>query len=524
MAGTPIHIDPVTGAVTSASGGPVSAHVDPVTGATVYHPARVPVRSTRGVSGPAPSGIVKNPALAGTPIGNAIAGKRPINVRATQQFLVGQGYNIPVDGQMGPLTKAAIADFHLAPKARNSKAFNQKYGLAPGGKRTSIVDRPINQLLTKKGTPTPAYSRAILDPTPNPDTGGRPIDLSGLGTLAKLAGANGVMVPTTLLSKLDPNTYQAIPETSADAIAGMQFDPQIHELGVQKSQATAQGAQDLKDIQHWYDQIVGEQGTAAQRDKAAEQAGIGSMQDAAKAILASIGGGDSTAAGAVGGAGADAVGTLQALAQNNDQFNNDLAPLLAAEGTEAKTRQTGANAKAIQDLNAQIADALGQRGQAKTTALDQIRQQNNAGAQTDFGNQVSLAQAKAGILGQNNGTRQQTFQDKLALEQAKEAAMLTGAQIMGVGRYAPHASSSVQKPGANLPKGAFINATQGQKSAVAKTIAQTLFDQNGKLKPGMTPTHARALALGIIRQAGWHPLANAATRSWAQGVLKSLGI
>jgi hypothetical protein len=468
-------------------------------------------RTVHGVRGHQLPGVVGNPGIAGTVLGRAVTGAPP--VQNVQQFLVSRGYNIPVDGKMGALTKAALNDFHLNPKARNPKQFNQKYGLAKGGARTSIVDKPLTGkggLLDSRGNMSPSYAAASAA---GGDPGGQPIDLT---SLVKLAATHGIPVSESLLSQLSsPDTTTPLDSSFADKLAGLQFDSKIGEIRRSKSQQGAQGAQDLEDIKNWYDQVAASQGTAAARDKAASAAGVSSLGDAVKNIVASLGGSANEGAGLVGAAGADNVGLLSALAANQDTYNADIAPLLKAEGASAAARQVVRNANDAKDIEGQLTDQLGLRGDAKSKALMDIQQYNDQGKQTGFQNALSLLAQKLGIKQYNNSVHQQDFQNRLALEQAKEAAQLTGAKVI----------TALNKPGASkLPHGAFHNASAQTKTSVANAVAAAVLGPDGKVKPGLTPAGARARAVNIVRASGWHPQANVETNHWLSSVLAGLGI
>lgn len=219
-----------------------------------------------------------------------------------------------------------------------------------------------------------------------PKGGGNNVDLSGLQNIATKLGV-------------------ILPRSFADKLADLQFGPAIHQAQLGLDNQHAQDAQSLADIANWYGQVQGEQKTAAGRDAAIGSGSVDHLKNAVASIVQSLGGGANGGAAEVGAAGADKVGLLSALAQNQDEYNSDIAPLLAQESAGAKSRQAAINSQADQKAQSALTDLLGQRGNAVASNLMQIIQANNA-------------------------TKQQGFQNKLALEQANEAALMAGLNVI----------------------------------------------------------------------------------------------
>jgi len=226
------------------------------------------------------------------------------------------------------------------------------------------------------------------------------------------------------------------PLSEADALAGLQYDAQINALKDQQAQGTNQAAQNQGDISHWYDAVLGAQGTAAQRDHAAAEASKGTLSSEIQGIINSLGGGANEGAGMVGSAGASALGLLGANEQAGDQYNTDLAPLLHEESAGQHRAQKARDDQAAVQLANQLLELQGARGQAKVKALGDIRQQN-------FGNRlavqnanaaaaslgINIAQAKSGIAHQRNA-------DKLAREQLQDEIRANKVKL-GLDAHAP---------------------------------------------------------------------------------------
>jgi hypothetical protein len=300
------------------------------------------------------------------------------------------------------------------------------------------------------------------------------VDLSGL---AHIAGGAGVPIPGSM----------------ADQIAGGEFDPQIHDLSVQQARQPLQGAQDLQDIGHWYDQVLGSEATARSRDSAASAAGVNSIRDAVAKIVGSLGGSANQGAGLVGAAGADQVGSLEAQGVSQDQYNNDIRPLLREQAAGARSRQVANNEKDAQDIAQSMLEKVGARGQKKGETMMTIREYNNS-------------------------LKQQGFQNRLALEQAKEAAMMSGLKVMDAAGMLPGSKSK-----AKLPKGAFANTTPSQKAKLYQTIVSTIQNPNGQLNAGWTSGRAAHFVDSAIRGAGW-TRANPQVEAWRNNILRALGL
>lgn len=408
----------------------------------------------------------------------------PIDIQGLRTMLVKAGYNIPTKGlAAGGLFKAALRDY-LQPSAshpvaqrllaligasqpgqpiasglRNPNQFNQQHGLLKGGK----VNPPTRPPVTGVDRQFDPNGNSLPEPPVPGDPSGGTLDLrtlAGLTTVANSLGSDVPLIPTSL----------------ADKLAGLAHDTQIHDLGVQAQRQGADAGQSLEDIHHWYDQVGAARGTAATRDHAISDAGQQSVRDAVAGIVSSLGGSANQGSGQVGAAGAEQAGLLAALGSNEDQYNADLKPLLAGESAGALTRQQATNTKSAQDIQQQILDQQGARGQDKANAVLQILGEN------------------ATRRGSNNQLAQNRFQDNLAVQQAQEAAMLDGYKLLGVGAKAPpppkgsfHASSTTDRvgftkdvlsqlmPGGQLPKG----MTRSKATSIAQRLAHIYFPNGG---------------------------------------------
>lgn len=443
-------------------------------------------RRGHGSSGPSPVGEVPNPA--GDILKRLTHGRAKttdsgvVNVGALRRMLIAHGYRLPAHGNgMGKLMKSALADF-LNPQGlkkggaiadalsgtkitgnRDPQAWNKRYApVGPDGR--SVVAIGPGKTLDKHGNPQPGNAEQA-GPAAHPQT----VNLRALG---RVAAAAGTPIPTSLAAQLANNS------------AGEQFDPQIHDVQQLLSQEPVDAAQHTKDIANWYGQVVNALGTAGKRDKAATSAGIGSLKDAVSAIAQSLGGGANKGGADVASMGANDVGTLQALGLSQDMLNNDMAPILSSERASQLTNQSNKDALAKSQLEQQLEDLQGQRGQA-------------AGAQK--------ASTLLQILGSNNATAQQNFQNRLALQQAGEAAQLNGLKALYYGSRA------------NQPtKGSFGYATPTEINGVENAVLAHILDANGNLQPGMTQAKAAQIARTV--GSSYFP-SGGVPAGWAQSVI-----
>lgn len=285
---------------------------------------------------------------------------------------------------------------------------------------------------------------------PAPDTGG------GVDTSGGQPQGDPFAIPEVNFSGLDSlnaNTAQLLnPKLAqggaklydpsvADAQAGLQFDGQIQQLRDAALKNPLDTQQHVKDIGSWYQQVLGSLKTAGERDAAIGKAAVDETQANTQAVISAIGGSANEGAGLVGAAGAQTAGTLGALGVAQDQYNQDLAPILQAEAAAQKTREQAAGSSKLHDLQLQIAAALGQRGQAKAVNQLQIDQANNGILDARLGRQLEIGQA-------NNAARQQNFQNQYGLETTK-----IGAQVSGAKEVSDITQTLIKQQGAAQKKG-----------------------------------------------------------------------
>ena len=271
----------------------------------------------------------------------------------------------------------------------------------------------------------------------------------------------------------------------ADTLAGLQYDPQIHDLMTQLEEGKRTAAQSQSDIGNWYGAVDKSQETARQRDATTGHAVADDQQGAIESIIQSLGG--SRGAGVVGAAGVNDLAALRGGAQAQDQYNNDLQPLLHQEEAGAHSRQAALASQAAAALQSQLTGARGARGQAQAQALMQIIQANNQSRQSNFGNKLALQ--NAALAAQSMGLDVA----KLGLATRQTDAQIAASQAAARQRgQAQHLQTH--------PNWAALNDTDRQ-TLISRAL-QTGIAAIPKGAP-YDPGHVLNVALGYLRQAGY---------------------
>jgi hypothetical protein len=309
-----------------------------------------------------------------------------------------------------------------------------------------------------------------------------------LGALAAVGSSVGAPVPVGL----------------ANQLAGLEYDQDIRDLGIAQQRHPVQAAQELKDIDHWYDEVLASQETARGRDAAIHDAGVGSVRDATSRIVSSLGGSANEGAGLVGASGLDQVGLLEALGTAQEQYNADMRPLLKAEGAGAQTRQVARNREEAQEIRNKLLGLIGQRGQKRAEL------QYNIGLQR---------QDRADRLGQ------QRFQNALALQEAQMAAESLGLKKL-------ETMAGIQQTRQKAATG-WAAMSPADKAAVAGDARMAVFGIDPETREprtsvapeyqGKVPEVVRRVA-DTYRQYGLAPIGNPQVRQHVFATLRSLGI
>lgn len=353
---------------------------------------------------------------------------RGLNVRGLQTFLRNKGFDVTVDGHLGPQTKSALRDaidkgIMKNPTQADLTTIRGMHGQVLGPKAFDTMIHDAGK---------PPFLQHPIDAHGN--TAGN--QMGGLNANAATSGGNGGQaINTGPVSKaLKFSTGKAIPTADAQfgtpfdvngvaqAMAQQQFQPQINEQQLLVNRDPTQAAQNLKDVTDWYNQVTGAQQAAGQADTTATNQGVDATNAATKALIASLGGSANQGSGDVATAGQNAANTLQAIGNSQAGLDNELAPILAAQAAQQKQNQANLDT-AKQQADQQVLQNLqGQEGNAETSAQMQLQAANN-----------SLDQARQGalqnILEYNNSLGQQKYQNQLGMMSAQIAAAMNGVSM-----------------------------------------------------------------------------------------------
>lgn len=392
---------------------------------------------------------------------------KPEDVRAVQQFLVGHGYKLKVDGINGPLTKAAIANWTSGMKTRNPDSFNRQHGLAAG---------------------QPAATGGLSGNGPGGASRTSPTYGGGGGNASPTAAGGSTDIMGMLTSLLGRTATSKLISPNLAENAAAPYDAQAQTFQSELDQLPSAKAQALRNVSDWYGKVQADEKTAGKRDQALASSGASALSDAAKGIAASMGGAAMAGAGQIGAVGANDANTLSAMGANDAQLASDLGPIFDLARADANTRMSRQFDQGKLDLQNQLAQAQGQGDAAKMAALMQIVGANNNANQQTYANQSDLLKTLASlqISGANAATQAQSAQMLNALRASEIAKNAKKASVVGSG---------------------FAGATSAQKAKVAQDITNALLDTNsGKLKSGLDYPTALRDARNIVRTNGWNAL------------------
>lgn len=461
---------------------------------------------------------------------NAFGTPTALNVRGLQQQLAKMGYKITVDGRLGPETLSALRD---ATGQANEPLGKFKTELATPNFLTNLAKNATGhpqmwdkthvdvQAPYRKTTTNPdgtsSTSGASSTPFAGTPTGGSSAGTVNYSPLSGLVTKTGRMLPASLAQ-----FGQMVNPSTAQDIAGAQYDPQIAAAQLQLQLDPGQFAQDLKDIGSWYGQAEGAQQAAGKAVAGMGTAAVGSMGDAAAALAQSMGGNANMGGANIASTGQNAIGTEQALANAANTYETNMGPLLKAEQAEQSVNQQNKNAtQALTDRQA-LASLQSAKGQATQAALAQIIGQNNSLAQARASMEASLAQ-------NNNALGQQNFSNQLALlnsmAQAQSLGINTQYKQAELNNLASEIQSRTQKNdlpayAANHPFTYYQQHNPQFLSKVAQTARTALYDPTG-VKASLTPQQAWDLIKSVYVSNGMAPNPGTPSYNAGQGILNA---
>lgn len=492
---------------------------------------------------------------------------RPVNAAGIQKHLRAAGYNLPVTGELDDRTRSAMEDYQSGAKKRNPRRWNfMNTPLKPGrqGGQVSTVPGPRTAAnpsgqyavkpTRKKGRNKPRQATATSASTGGASVAGPvytdpgpAMDYAGLATNmgvdpALFRGLNprvGNLIPLSLARRGAQTMGPADINRLVATLVGDQYQRQQTLMERERERMLGQNAHNLTQIRGWYDQVLGAQGKAMERDAAFGREAVQSMTDATADIVGALGGEANEGSYVVGAAGQENIGNLGAIATIQNEYNSDMAPLLAAEGAGALAREQAAGSARNRDLAMRLSELQSNRGTAEAELRFNLWQANNEILQQRLQNELAIRQS-------NTGLRQQQFNNRVGLRQ-----MLMAAQTDAQGNVADIAS--VAQRDADSRRDAALAAQKeafSQQMQIAEEAGRTYRAQlsaAGRKKEGtyaqasndtresawndivdviegkkLTPQQARQVAMRVVQGYGWSPQ-NGAVQALIESALGEAG-
>lgn len=479
--------------------------------------ARLPRVGGRGprpqqplVNSPRPTGRVPKAFTPAGSLGRAVSGD-VLNIRGLQHFLRNKGFDVNVDGKLGPVTKQALRDA-IDKGILQNPTFGEMHAIR-GMHGQVLGPHAFNELVHKGGTapylplvggkhgPGLLTRNGSVNAGGGGSVGGGGQTVNDKGTMQALKASTGHAIPAA-----DANFGQMFDVNKmAQAMANEQFQPQVNDAQLQVNRDPRQSAQNEADVANWYKQALDAQAKAGQQDQAATQAGVHATDAATQALVQSLGGGANQGSGEVAAAGQNASGTLQALGQAQSNLDSELAPILQAQAAQQRTDQHNIDQTKLENDQQVLRDLQGQRGNAETSAQMQLQSANNSLDQ-------ARNQALMGILQYNNSLGQQKFQNELGLTDAQIAAAMNGVGLADKQAQANYYNSRAAYyahggGGGGSRSASQLNDIQRQLYAALGSKGMIVSPSSGvyKLAPGVTPAQALQFSRNFVSSYGSLP-------------------
>lgn len=445
--------------------------------------------------------------------------------QALRVFLRSKGYILPEHGANGPLLRSALKDWSSGIHHRNPTAWSNAHpvkmdmnphvkpgtvpqpnaGRAIERKETQLENQAVHQ--THQALQAAADKRAGTKNLPKHNVPANSPTGHFHGGNGGGGGGGGGGGSTDLLTSLygmlgHANTAKMLPLSLADQAASpytsqaATFQDQINRLPAAKKQA-------LQNISDWFGQVQKAEQHGATQDQNLANAGSSAMQDAAKGIMASLGGSAMAGSGEVGAVGANDANTLTAMGANDAALANELAPIFKAQEASAKSNRSTQYDNQLSDLQDQMGQATGQAAAARAAAVQAILGANNSARQTNFGNASGLLNTIAGL--QISGMNAQS--------QAQERSIMNALHISEINKNA-------QKS-----QGGLDAYTPSQRAGLASALNAMLMDPNtNQLKSGLSWPNALQDVRNYIRTQGLNPFNKQVISQFIAPTLANAGI
>lgn len=219
--------------------------------------------------------------------------------------------------------------------------------------------------------------------------GGRRRKRSSGGSFAAGAAAIGKQLGST-------KAGQRLGKGYAEALAGVQYDAPINDIKQLIARLGPKNQQAINDLTQWYGDVSTLNARAGERSGQIAEDVAGRQDTAVQGLMAALGGGANDANTQIAAAQANDGAYQRVLGGIQEQYHADMDPILAHAEAAAKQREQRLNLEQMQDYQLQLADLLGQRGQAKAANQMQVDQYNNELAQQWFQNKLAKLNANLG--------------------------------------------------------------------------------------------------------------------------------
>lgn len=439
--------------------------------------------------------------------------KRPLDARKEavrmQQFLKNRGYNLLVDGKIGPRTKSAMADWHKGVGQRNPQAWSQ--GVAPVDEVRPGVKTRNNQ---PPATRTPPKQVPKGTPKLGVDYGKNSFYQPVVGTQKPvLTGKGRPNLPGVAVSNAPGGQESFDVDVLANAQMEAKYGPVLAEYLRQEKNIRNMADNRVAEIGDMYGTYVGDI-----KNRNIEAANLrGTMAAATAGLTPAIAQGialDPAAAAELANRGDIESDYAAQMNQSAGDFDRRLAGAAQAGGVFAAGQERAEAAGKIGELGAERKDTLAQRGadlvatrqaleewQAdqyfKRQELDLNRQSTQASiADASTKNAIALAELKAA----NAMLPLEAQKTQAELERLYADIAYTNAQTLDI--MNPQASPDDQRQAAADRRAADKDRRERKLSVLNNMYAQTRHE-NGQWRVNMESTWKRAKA--AMRASGVDP-------------------
>jgi hypothetical protein len=375
-----------------------------------------------------------------------------------QQRLRRQGYNVAVDGIMGPQTRAALKASRSGVKAH---AFNRR-GIRPGGSSGSGTG------VVRRGGGSGGGGGG----------GGGSRGGGGGGGRGGGGGGRGRRNPGP--QAINANKY-------AQASTNLQFNGLLNELARQQDELHGQTLQNQADITSWFNQVADAAAQSAQSNDQASQHMMAQQGGDFAGLLQALGGSASGAAGASLGNFQQALSAgLAGIGAAQHNFDTTRQTQVGQGAAQAHLTQQRGSDQALADLAAKIAQTKADKGQAL------VKNRFDAG-------QLRLQQLAAI---QNMAIAGQTFNLDKQLKQGQIVNQNIANQALG---------NQLAQQLKNKGHG-FKTLTAGDRAKLGEGANSVMYGAN--MGTGKNPRTAWVQAANVLKSLGYDVKNSPAARRW----------